>query len=72
MDLRHLDISLPDPHFYVPGTKTRSTLAQILNDDELVRLSTVSGYVHTANRLPTDHMLDISKGIQQYRSHRGG
>ena len=43
MDLRHLDISLPDPHFYVPGAKTRSTLPQILNDDELVRLSTESG-----------------------------
>ena len=33
---------LPDPHFFVPGTKVPSTLPQILNHDELVRLFTVT------------------------------
>ena len=32
----------PDPHFYVPGAKVPSTLPQILNHDELVRLFTVT------------------------------
>ena len=31
-----------DLHFYVPGTKVPSTLPQILNHDELVRLFTVT------------------------------
>ena len=31
-----------DPHFYLPGAKTPSTLPEILNHDELVRLFTVT------------------------------
>ena len=33
---------MPDPHFYLPGAKTPSTLPEILNHDELVRLFTVT------------------------------
>ena len=31
-------LGVPDPHFYVSGAKTPSTLPEILNHDELVRL----------------------------------
>ena len=37
-----ITLGLPDPHFYVPGAKEPSTLPQILNRDELVRLFTVT------------------------------
>ena len=37
-----ITLGLPDPHFYVPGAKVPSTLPQILNHDELVRLFTVT------------------------------
>ena len=37
-----ITLGLPDPHFYVPGAKEPSTLPQILNHDELVRLFTVT------------------------------
>ena len=37
-----ITLGLPDPHFYVPGAKTPSTLPQLLNHDELVRLFTVT------------------------------
>ena len=33
---------MPDPRFYVPSAKEPSTLPQILNHDELVRLFTVT------------------------------
>ena len=39
--LYRITLGVPDPHFYVPGAKTPSTLPQILNHDELVRLFTV-------------------------------
>ena len=32
----------PDPHFYVPSAKQASTLPQLLNHEELVRLFTVT------------------------------
>ena len=37
-----ITLGLPDPHFYVPGAKVPSTLPQILNHEELVRLFTVT------------------------------
>ena len=37
-----ITLERPDPHFYVPGAKVPSTLPQILNHDELVRLFTVT------------------------------
>ena len=37
-----ITLGRPDPHFYVPGAKVPSTLPQILNPDELVRLFTVT------------------------------
>ena len=37
-----ITLGRPDPHFFVPGAKTPSTLPQILNNDELVRLFTVT------------------------------
>ena len=37
-----ITLGRPDPHFFVPGAKTPSTLPQILNSDELVRLFTVT------------------------------
>ena len=40
--LYRITLGLPDPHFYLPGAKTPSTLPQILNNDELVRLLTVT------------------------------
>ena len=40
--LYRITLGLPDPHFYLPGAKTSSTLPQILNRDELVRLFTVT------------------------------
>ena len=40
--LYRITLGLPDPHFYVPGAKTPSTLPRILNRDELVRLFTVT------------------------------
>ena len=40
--LYRITLGLPDPHFYLPGAKTPSTLPQILNHDELVRLFTVT------------------------------
>ena len=33
-----ITLGLPDPHFYLPGAKTPSTLPELLNHDELVRL----------------------------------
>ena len=40
--LYRITLGVPDPHFYVPGAKEPSTLPQILNHDELVRLFTVT------------------------------
>ena len=40
--LYRITLGLPDPHFYVPGAKTPSTLPRILNRGELVRLFTVT------------------------------
>ena len=40
--LYRVTLGLPDPHFYVPGAKTPSTLPEILNHDELVRLFAVT------------------------------
>ena len=40
--LYRITLGLPDPHFYLPGAKTPSTLPRILNRDELVRLFTVT------------------------------
>ena len=37
-----ITLALPDPHFYLPGAKEPSTLPQILNHDELLRLFTVA------------------------------
>ena len=37
-----ITLERPDPHFYVPGAKVPSTLPQILNHDELIRLFTVT------------------------------
>ena len=37
-----ITLGRPDPHFYVPGAKVPTTLPQILNHDELVRLFTVT------------------------------
>ena len=37
-----ITLGRPDPHFYVPGAKVPSTLPQILNHEELVRLFTVT------------------------------
>ena len=36
--LYRITLGLPEPHFYLPGAKTPSTLPHILNHDELVRL----------------------------------
>ena len=33
-----ITLGLPEPHFYLPGAKTPSTLPELLNHDELVRL----------------------------------
>ena len=40
--LYRITLGRPDPHFYLPGAKTPSTLPEILNNDELVRLFTVT------------------------------
>ena len=40
--LYRITLGKPDPHFYLPGAKTPSTLPEILNHDELVRLFTVT------------------------------
>ena len=40
--LYRITLGLPDPHFYLPGAKTPSTLPEILNHDELVRLFSVT------------------------------
>ena len=40
--LYRITLARPDPHFYVPGAKEPSTLPQILNQEELVRLFTVT------------------------------
>ena len=40
--LYRITLGRPDPHFYLPGAKTPSTLPEILNHDELVRLFTVT------------------------------
>ena len=40
--LFRITLGVPDPHFYLPGAKTPSTLPEILNHDELVRLFTVT------------------------------
>ena len=40
--LYRITLGRPDPHFHVPGAKTPSTLPEILNHDELVRLFTVT------------------------------
>ena len=40
--LYRITLGLPDPHFYLPGAKTPSTLPRILNRGELVRLFTVT------------------------------
>ena len=37
-----ITLGVPDPHLYLPGAKEPSTLPQILNHDELVRLFTVT------------------------------
>lgn len=37
-----ITLGLPDPHFYLPGAKTPSTLPEILNREELLRLFTVT------------------------------
>ena len=37
-----ITLGRPDPHFYVPGAKQASTLPQLLNHQELVRLFTVT------------------------------
>ena len=37
-----ITLGLPEPHFYLPGAKTPSTLPEILNRDELLRLFTVT------------------------------
>ena len=37
-----ITLGLPDPHFYVPGAKTPSTLPVLLNNEELVRLFSVT------------------------------
>ena len=37
-----IPLGVPGPHFYLPGAKTPSTLPEILNHDELVRLFTVT------------------------------
>ena len=40
--LYRITLGVPDPHFYLPGAKTPSTLPEILNHEELVRLFTVT------------------------------
>ena len=40
--LFRITLGVPDPHFYVPGAKTPSTLPEILSHDELVRLFTAT------------------------------
>ena len=40
--LFRITLSRPEPHFYLPGAKTPSTLPEVLNHDELVRLFTVT------------------------------
>ena len=37
-----ITLGLPDPHFYVPGAKTPPTLPVLLNNEELVRLFSVT------------------------------
>ena len=37
-----ITLGLPEPHFYLPGAKTPSTLPELLNHDELVRLFNVT------------------------------
>ena len=37
-----ITLRLPEPHFYLPGAKTPSTLPEILNRGELLRLFTVT------------------------------
>ena len=37
-----ITLGLPEPHFYLPGAKTPSTLPEILNREELLRLFTVT------------------------------
>ena len=40
--LYRITLGVPDPHFFLPGAKTPSTLPEILNHEELVRLFTVT------------------------------
>lgn len=37
-----ITLGLPEPHFYLPGAKTPSTLPELLSHDELVRLFSVT------------------------------
>ena len=37
-----ITLGLPEPHFYLPGAKTPSTLPELLNHDELVRMFSVT------------------------------
>ena len=55
----HDDITLgvPDPHSYLPGAKTPSTLPEILNHDELVRLFTVTTNPKHRSVLITDQFV---------------
>ena len=40
--LYRITLGMPEPHFFIPGAKTPSKLPEILNNDELVRLFTVT------------------------------
>ena len=40
--LYRITLGVPEPHFYPPGAKTPSTLPELLNHDELVRLFSVT------------------------------
>ena len=47
-----ITLGLPEPHSYLPGAKTPSTLPEILNREELLRLFTVTAnpkHLHLAD-----------------------
>ena len=56
--LYRITLGVPDPHFYVPGAKTPSTLPQILNHDELVRLWRAEGPPHRHHQPQASRLAD--------------
>ena len=64
--LYRITLGLPEPHFYLPGAKTPSTLPELLNHDELVRLFSV-----TTNRKHGALLMTAYAAVGDGRGERG-